>query len=64
MFSDFFSSVFESLLYPIDDTPFVEGTCSNNFLIGISLSEAIVEEALKTLDPNKGPGPDEIPRVF
>lgn len=63
-FADFFGSVFEPPSGPVYDSQYEENIYSSVYLSVVSLSEEVVEEGLKSLDPSKGPGPDNIPPIF
>lgn len=64
LFADFFSSVFEPFSDSDGNLDVEGGVCTNNYLSSVSLSKANIEEALKSLNCSKGPGPDGIPPVF
>ena len=59
--NDFFSSVFT-----IEDTnniPNLDSHCGNETLKNINISQELIENKLRQLNPNKAMGPDKIPTI-
>ncbi|XP_044756974.1 uncharacterized protein LOC123315818 [Coccinella septempunctata] len=64
LFADFFSSVFEPVFGSDENLDIVDNKYNSNYLHEVTISEESVTEALRTLNQNKGPGPDEIPPIL
>lgn len=64
LFAQFFSGAFESSTNNHDNINEVQNLYNSMYLSEITLNEIAVEKALNALNPDKGPGPDDIPPLF